>query len=441
MGYAYTHSANLKTVNVAILGFGTVGAGIYRILTENHDSIAHREILDMQVKRVLVRDFENEPNINLARREVFTTNIADIVNDPEITIVCECMGGTEPARTFILQMLEAGKTVATSNKEVVAKHWPEFEQAAKKTGAGFYIEATAGGGIPIIRTLIDGMQANNIDKIMGIVNGTTNYILTKMDEENASFEEVLKEAQQLGYAEANPASDVEGWDCVYKLSILGSIAFHARVELESIYREGITQVSKEDFAIAKELGYTIKLLAIGKKTGGTGGKLEVRVHPTMIPHTHPLASIRGVFNGVFMHGDAIDDVMLYGRGAGQMPTASAVVSDVIYAAKASKHAYMTFNNTYGAPQTLSLQKDWQSGFSLRLHVNDKPGVLSRVSKVLADHGVSIRSMMQRGEECEGHASILIVTHQAQELAMQKAVQELKTLDCVDQIQGLMRVEH
>lgn len=438
------HEQSIKKARLAIFGFGTVGAGVYRVFSEQHDDIVHREQLDMQIRRVLIRDFESEPNLHIAKdQSIFTTDVSDIVRDPDISIVFECMGGVEPARTFILQALNAGKTVVTSNKEVVAKHWPEFEAAAKKAGAGFYIEATAGGGIPIVRTLLDGMQGNNIDKLMGIVNGTTNYILTKMAEEDASYEEVLKEAQSLGYAEANPAADVEGWDSVYKLSILGAIAFHARIEYDAIYREGITQVSKEDIAVAKELGYVIKLLAIGKKVGGRGGRLELRVHPTMLPLTHPLASVRGVFNAVFLHGSAVDDVMLYGRGAGQMPTASAMASDAIYAAKTGEHAYMTFKNEYGAPQTLSLQPDWQSGYSIRMCVEDKAGVLANIAKTLADNGVSIHSMMQRGhgEEPGDMAMIIIITHTAQELSVQAALSALKELDCVGEIHSVMRVEH
>ncbi len=430
-----------KKVRVGILGFGTVGCGVYRVITEGHDSIAHREWLDLAVKRVLVRDFVNEPNIDKAPREVFTTAIDEIVNDPEISIVCECMGGTEPARSFILACLNAGKTVATSNKEVVAKHWPEFEAAAKASGAGFYIEATAGGGVPIVRTLIDAMPSNNIESLMGIVNGTTNYILTKMEEEGLNFDDVLKEAQALGYAEANPAADVEGWDCVYKLAILGSMAFHARVEIDAIHREGITKVSKEDMAIAREMGYTIRLLAIGKKIGGSHGHIELRVHPTMVPLSHPLASVRGVFNAIFLHGDAVDDIMLYGRGAGQMPTASAVVADVIYAAKAHEHRYMTFDNTFGAPQTLTLQKDWISGYCVRLLVKDSTGVLEQIAGVFAKNGLSIHTMMQRGEDStDGCVTIVIITHHAKELALQTAVESMRDLDCVVSVENVIRVE-
>lgn len=431
----------MKNIQVGIMGFGTVGTGVYRILTEQYQDLIHRENLDLKIKCILDNRVSDERLKMLPDPSLVTDSFEKLLNDQEITIVFECMGGTVPAREYILKLLEAGKTIVTSNKEVMAKHWPEFEAAAKKSGAGLYFEATAGGGIPIVRTLLDAMQGNNIELLMGIVNGTTNYILTKMAEEDASYEDVLKEAQALGYAEANPEADVDGWDCVYKLSILGSMAFHARIEYQSIYREGISKVSKEDMAIAKELGYVIKLLAIGKKIGGHKGNLQLRVHPTMIPVTHPLAAARGVFNAVFIHGNAVDDLMLLGRGAGQMPTASAMVSDAIYATKQQKHAYMTFDNTIGAPQTLSLQQDWLSGYCVRLRVQDQTGVLSDVARAFADNGVSIHSMIQRKhEEDTGETTMVIITHTAKELSVQATIATMKKMSCIIEIESLMRVE-
>ena len=430
----------MKKVKVAILGFGTVGAGVYRLLTENNEDYRHREGLDFEITRVLVRDFEHEPNLGLAPLTTFTTAFDEVLASG-MDVLVECMGGIEPARTFILRALQQGTTVVTSNKEVFSKYWPEFEAAAKKSGAGLYMEATAGGGIPIIRTLIDGMQANNIEELMGIVNGTTNYILTKMTEEGMSYDEALRQAQQLGYAEANPKADVEGYDSTYKLSILASLAFHARVSIDSIYREGITGVTPQDIAVAKELGYVIKLLAIGKKTGGSHGDLQVRVHPTMIPLTHPLAFVRDSFNAIFMHGHAIDDVMLYGRGAGQLPTASAIVSDTIYASKTDHHFYTTFDNTFDAPQTLTLQSNWVSAYAVRLTVTDQAGVLAEVAKVFGDNNVSIHSISQRGDAtADNPAQIIVITHEANESAMQATLRGLRTLECVLSVDNLMRVE-
>lgn len=430
-----------EKVKIAILGFGTVGLGVYRVISENVDQLLHREKIEYSVKRILEKDLTSGVNLDKAPKELFTTDINEIINDKEISTVCECIGGVEPARTFILKVLESGKNVVTSNKEVVAKHWPEFQAAAEKSGAGFYIEATAGGGMPIIRTLIDSMQANNIDLIMGIVNGTTNYILTKMTQEGADYAKTLAQAQALGYAEANPAADVEGWDCVYKLSILSSIAFHARVSIDEIYREGITGVTVEDIKIAKDLGYVIKLLAIGKKFKGMNGELQVRVHPTMIPMTHPLATVNGVFNGVFLHGHAVDDIMLYGRGAGEQPTASAMVSDLIYASHTTNHKYMTFVNTYDAAKTHIIQNDWISAYCIRMNVKDEAGVLAKVASIFANHGISIKNALQRSIDKDSHsATIIFITHQAKEASLQAAVTEIKALPVVSEIQSVMRVE-
>ena len=400
---------------LAILGFGTVGSGVYRIATENHDDILHREQIDLRVGRILVRDFVHEPNLHLAPRELFTTSIEEILQDPTIEIVVECMGGVEPARTFILRALESGKTVVTSNKE-----------------------ATVGGGIPIIRTITDSMQANNIERVMGIINGTTNYILTKMSEEGRPFEEVLHEAQKLGYAEANPTADVEGFDAMYKLSILSSMAFHAHMPIDVIYREGITKLTAEDFEAARLLGYEIKLLAIGKKTGHA---IEVRVHPTMVPKSHPLASVRGVFNAIFLTGHAVDDVMLYGRGAGCMPTASAVMSDVIYACHAAgRHRYMTFRNEAGMSSEVELVRDFHCIYCIRLSVTDAPGTMASIAAVFAEHGVSLKDVLQLGERAGGSSHITFMTHMAQELSVQAALDAIQKLSCVQAVESVIRAE-
>ncbi len=432
----------MKKVNVALLGFGVVGAGVYEVLTKNRASILHREEIDFFVKRILVRSTEPgvEPNLHMAPIEKFVTAIDEITNDDSIDIVVECMGGVEPARGFILAVLEAGKTVCTSNKEVVAKHWAEFETAAKKSGAGFYIEATVGGGIPLLRTVTDSLQANNIKKVMGIINGTTNYILTSMAEQGRDFGDVLKEAQDLGYAEANPEADIEAFDATYKLSILGSMCFHAHIPIDCIHREGITKLTAKDFSTAKQLGYEIKLLAIGKKDE-IG--IEVRVHPTMIPKNHPLASVRGVFNAVFLNGDMVDDVMLYGRGAGMLPTASAMVADVTYAAHhMGRHRYMTFNNIPGIHEDVKLVADWESTYCIRLAVSDKPGVLASLASVFAKNDVSLKTVLQFEQSTGkgGVSEITFVTHSAHELDLQNAIKEVSALDCVHAVESIIRVE-
>lgn len=429
----------MKTKKVGILGFGTVGSGVYKILNENKSDIMHREHIAFEIKRILVRDFETEPNINMAPKEVFTTNINDILDDEEISIIVECMGGEDYPRFCITQSLLKGKTVVTSNKEVLAKHWSEFETAAKSTGAGLYHEGTVGGGIPILRTITDSMQANNITDIMGIINGTTNYILSRMTSEGLQFDAALAEAQRLGFAEADPTADVDAWDATYKLSILASMAFHAHIPIEYIYREGIAKITAQDIKIANELGYEIKLLAIGKKRGTA---IEVRVHPTMIPKQHPLAAVRGSFNAIFLKGHAVDDIMLYGRGAGQMPTASAVVSDIIYAAHVEQHEhrYPTFKNSPDISEEVELIKDWECIYCIRLKVMDKPGVLASISRVFADNNVSLNTVIQLGD-ADGVAPITFVTHKAYEQSLQKAMADIAKLDVVYSVENVIRVEN
>ncbi len=428
----------MKRFQIALLGFGTVGSGVYRIINENGAQISHREEIDLSIGRILVRDFEHEPNLSLAPQELYTTDFEDIINDPAVDIIVECMGGIEPAKTFILRSLEAGKTVVTSNKEVMSKNWPAFEKAAKATGAGLYLEATVGGGIPIIRTILNSMQANNITRVMGIINGTTNYILTQMTENGQSFQDALKDAQALGYAEANPTADVEGYDAMYKLSILSSISFHAHVPIEVIYREGITKLTKADFETAQMLNYRIKLLAIGKKEGN---RIEVRVHPTMIPATHPLASVRSVFNAIFLTGHAVDDIMLYGRGAGCMPTASAVVSDIVYACHNEKHPhYMTFVNEENISKEIELVKDFACIYCIRLHVADKPGTMAAIAAAFAERNVSLKSVIQLGETDGISSRITFLTHRASEFSVHEALKRIEALSCVNEVESVIRVE-
>ncbi len=433
----------MKQINIALLGFGTVGAGVYKLLLENCEDILHREGLCLTVTRILVRDLEKAARLALADKSLFTQNIEDILEDPTISVVVECMGGVEPSRTYILNALGAKKNVVSANKEVISKHWHVFEQEARNNNVGLYIEATVGGGIPLLRTLTDSLQANNITRLMGIINGTTNFILTRMSEQGISFEEALNIAQSRGYAEADPAADIEGFDATYKLSILASLAFHTHIPIEAIYREGICTLTKSDFEAARQLGYEIKLLAVGKKA--PGGLVEVRVHPTMLPKTHPLAAIRGSFNAVFITGNAVGDIMLYGRGAGQLPTASSVVSDVIYAChNEGRHRHNTFRNIPDMDKDTHLVTDWESVYCIRTRVNDKPGVLSLIAGVFAKHNVSLKSVLQFAQtnDSEGGqlACITFVTHKAREHAVQCALKEIELLGCTKQVESLIRVE-
>ena len=424
--------------HIAILGYGTVGTGVYRVLSDGAGDIQHREDLDIRIKRIFVRDIDRAMNRCPAPRDLFTTSLEAILTDADIGVVVECMGGIEPARSYILAVLDAGKTVVTSNKEVVSKHWFEFAVAAKASGAGLYLEATVGGGIPILRAITDSMQANNITGVMGIINGTTNYILSRMEEAGVSFAEALEEAQTLGYAEADPTADVDGFDATYKLSILSSMAFHTHMPIDTIYREGITSLSKADFDTAKLLGYRIRLLAIGKKRDR---RIEVRVHPTMLPKDHPLASVRGVFNAVQLTGSTVGDVMLYGHGAGSFPTASAVVSDVVYACHAvGRHRYITFQDARDMNGEIEPVSNFSCIYCVRLSVLDIPGVLAAVAGVFAKNDVSLKEFWSLGRYEGEYAYINIVTHRAFECSVQKALTEIAALPVVRAVESVIRAE-
>lgn len=423
-----------RTITIGFLGCGNVGGGVWKLLNGFADDIAHRTGLRFFIKRVLVRSLAKKRDIDFPEG-VLTDRVEDVLDDPEISIVLEFLGGEEPAHQWITLALERGKTVVTANKVAFALHWHELQKAAKQSGAGLYYEAAVCGAIPIIHTLEESLQANRISYIYGIVNGTTNYILTRMSKEGAEYADVLADAQRLGLAEPDPASDVEGLDAAYKLSILASLAFHGRVPFENVYVEGITQVQAEDIRCGQELGYTLKLLAIAKRNGL---KVETRVHPTFIRNDHPLANISGAFNAVFLHGHACGEMMFMGRGAGDLPTASAIVSDLVRAASAQKHLYPTFDNELHPAVSLQNNTDWRCAFYTRMLAKDEPGVLSRIAQTFADHGVSIAAMQQKGEQRDGRVTVVFITHQASERDMQKAILEIRPE--VATVESLLRVE-
>ena len=425
----------MRKYKIALLGLGNVGGGVYNILTEDKEAIKHRDNIEVEIKYILVRDKSKKRDLPFPSK-LLVDDINIILNDDEISIVAEFMGGVYPAKEYILASLKRGKTVVTANKEVVAKYWPDLNNAAKQNKVGLFFEPSVAGGIPVLRTLWDSMQANSIESIFGIINGTTNYILSRMADEGKSYEEVLKDAQALGYAEADPTSDVEGHDAMYKLSILSSMAFHTKVPVDYIYIEGITKITNEDIDYAKELGYTIKLLAIGKKHERT---IEVRVHPTMIKHNHPLASVSGAYNAIFIKGSAVGGLMLYGQGAGRMPTASAAVSDIINACDDKNFKYTTFENTYQLPKDVTFQNNWECGYYIRVLAEDKPGVLSTISGIFGQHDVSIASVIQTGDRADV-VPIRIITHLAKEINVKKAIEELKHSDGVLGIGSVIRVE-
>ncbi|MBQ7323793.1 MAG: homoserine dehydrogenase [Clostridia bacterium] len=429
----------MKKVGVAILGVGVVGGGTYETLVSHHDFYMKTQQVDITVEAVLDRNIERLQAMGIAE-ELIAKNIEEIIANPNVDIVIETIGGVDVAKEFVTKALRAAKTVVTSNKELICKYSHELEKIAKRNHCGLYYEASCVGGVPIIRTLLDGVQGNNIHSMMGIVNGTTNYILTKMTQDGTDYAEALQEAQKLGYAEADPTADVEGIDSMYKLSILSSMAFHTKIPYTKIMREGISHIDANDIAFGHEIGYTMKLLAIGKHEGDG---VDVRVHPTFIPHNHPLASVNDSFNAVYLQGDAVGDVMLYGRGAGAFPTASAVVSDVIYAATHSELRYSTFKNNAQPESHVKFLSDFTSSYYLRLFIDDRLGALAKITGILGKCGVSIVEISQKPKGMFGANSdrvpLIITTYKTKENSVKNAVAKLNASGLAS-VEAVIRIE-
>ncbi len=424
----------MRNVQIGFLGLGNIGCGVWTLLSTFAADIAHRDGLTITVKRVLVRDVD-KPRPASVPRELLTTDPDDVLRDPEITLVVECMGGEEPATAYIARALESGKTVVTANKMAMALNWHVMHAAAKKGGAGLYFEASVCGALPVVRTLTDSLQANHIGVLMGIINGTTNYILTRMTEQGEDYAAVLKDAQALGLAEPDPTSDVEGYDAAYKLSILSSLAFHARIPVACVYREGIAGVDARDIAYGRDMGYTLKLLAIAKREGST---VEARVHPAFIPTGHPLSSVSGALNAVYLEGHACKEMMLMGHGAGSMPTASAIVSDLLYALLHEKPVHPSFQIGDTLSEEITVADDWRSRYYVRLSAADEPGVLSHITSAFGENGVSIFSLVQRGAETPGCVPIVLVTHMAWESRVKRALAAISP--SFAQVRSMLRVE-
>lgn len=428
----------MKKVGVAILGLGVVGGGTYQILTEHREFYKKTHRVDFVVENVLELRKERALALGIEEGKI-ASNIQEICSNPEVDIVIEVMGGVEPAKTFVLAALNAGKSVVTSNKELFCKYNHELEKAAKRNHCGLFYEASCVGGVPVIRALLDNLQGNKILSMMGIINGTTNYILTKMAKDGVSYQEVLKEAQKLGYAEANPTADVEGYDAAYKLSILSSLSFHTKIPYTKVYREGITDISVLDINYGKQFGYVLKLLAIGKN--GDNG-IEVRVHPTFIKSSHPLATVNDSYNAVYITGDSVEDVMLYGRGAGALPTGSAIVGDVIYCATHSNYRYSTFENTEDASPSTKFIENFESAYYIRLNALDKSGVLAKVSSIFSKCGISVAQMIQE-EQVSGadgnNVPLIFITHSTKENNVKKAIAEIGGIPEIAQVAAVIRV--
>ena len=419
-------------VRVGVIGFSNVGAALVRLLTEQADDIAERTGVRLELVRVAVLDLTKDRPVKLADG-VLTDDTVSLVKDPDVDVVVELMGSVEPARSFILDALRAGKPVVSANKELLANVGPELFEAAVGNGVDLLFEASVGGGIPLLRALRESLAGDRVLRMMGIVNGTTNYILTKMSEQGASYHDALGEAQALGFAELDPTADVEGFDAAAKAAILATIGFGQRVVAKDVHREGISGVTAADIAFAARMGYVVKLLAIAERVGN---EVSVRVHPTMVPTTHPLAAVRESFNAVFIEAEAVGDLMLYGRGAGGMPSASAVLGDLVDAAHNLRVGASGRTSIY-EPAVMHAMADTSSQFYLSIEVADRPGVLATVAGVFGEHGVSIRSMNQEGLGDE--ARLIFITHTALERDMQATLAALRELDAVDRVGTLLRV--
>ncbi len=434
-GDAGSAAGTTRSLGVGLLGLGTVGTGVVRALTSKRETLARRVGRPIEVRRVLVRDPDKPRAVDLGG--LLVTDAARVLDDPEVEVVVEVLGGEEPARSLILAAIERGKSVVTANKEVMAKHGPAILRAAAARGVTVAYEASVGGGIPLIGPFQLDLAANEIRSVVGIVNGTTNYILTRMSQSGAPFAEALGEAQTLGYAEPDPTNDVEGWDAAYKLAILASLAFGAPVGPDEIHREGITRVSPRDFQYAGELGYTVKLLAIARLVDGG---IEARVHPTLVHRGSMLSSVDGAFNAVQVEGDLIGTALFYGRGAGAEPTASAVVADIIALGTSAGRGSAQVAQSGRRVRPMSLL---ETRYFLRLITLDRPGVMAAIATVLGDRGISLASVVQKesvvlGDDVPG-AEIVLSTHLANEAAVQDAVRTLQHMPVVKSVGNLLRV--
>lgn len=425
----------MKKVRIALLGLGNVGKGVWNILKSNKEAIMKRAGYDIEIAKILVRDINKNRNVEVPE-ELLTTNAEEIFNDDSIKIVVEVMGGLEPAKDYVLNAIRRKKHVVTANKMLIATNGNQIFREAEENGVIVNIEASVAGGIPVINGINESLTANKIEEVVGIINGTTNYILTKMTLEGMSFEEALKEAQEKGYAEADPTSDVEGYDAMYKLAILTTLAFETEVDVNDVYVEGITKIKARDIEYGKELGYVIKLLAIVKEVNG---KLELRVHPTMIPNIHPLANVNDSFNAIFIKGNAVGDLMLYGRGAGELPTGSAVVGDIISVLRNDNAGENPLVNRYTDKEIASVD-EIKSQYYLRISVQDLPGVLGKVATILGEDDVSILSFIQKPRKGES-VYIVIVTHETFEGNINRALERIKELEEVKKVSNLIRIEN
>lgn len=428
----------MKKIKIALLGLGNVGRGVWMILNSNKEEVSKRCGYEVEIAKVLVRN-KNKKRAVEVPEDIITTDFDEILNDDSIKIVVEVMGGMEPAREYMLKCMDKKKHIVTANKMLLATGGDELFQKADEMGIMFQYEASVAGGIPIIKGIDESLTANKIETLYGIVNGTTNYILSKMETEGAAFDDVLKEAQEMGYAEADPTSDIESYDAQYKLAILASLAFGTKIDIKNVYREGITKIEAVDMKYASEFKMAIKLLAIAKEVDG---KVELRVHPTMIPKKHPLANVYDSYNAVFIKGNAVGDLMFYGRGAGDLPTGSAVVSDIVSIVRNDVNTEnenpVVKNNLW--KREIKDMSTIESKYYVRATVLDEPGVLSEITALLGKNNVSLRSVIQKGDEEDGLVTIVLVTHKTYEKQLMDSMREIKQLRGVKNIDNIIRIE-
>ena len=424
-----------ESIGIGLLGCGIVGSGAVRHLLRERDAIERAVGKPVEIRRVAVRNLSKKRDVDELDHAVFTREPAEVVSDPAVDLVVECMGGIEPARSCILQAIGAGRPVVTANKELLSTLGAELFEAADGMAVDLYYEAAVAGGIPLMRPLKESLAGESVRRVIGIVNGTTNYILTRMSEAGLSFTEALAEAERLGYAEEDPTADIEGFDAAAKAAIIASVAFRSRVVAGDVYREGISHVTHRDIEFAQRLNYTVKLVAIAEDQDG---EIAVRVHPAMLPNDHPLASVRDSFNAVFVEGASVGDLMFYGRGAGGDPTGSAVVGDIVAAARHLVHGGRGLGCTCYFDKRVRSIDEMEAQYYLLLSVQDLPGVLAQVAGAFGAHDISIRSVWQEGYGDQ--AQLVIVTHRGRESNLQATVDELGTLDAVTKVVSVLRVE-
>ncbi|HID30209.1 MAG TPA: homoserine dehydrogenase [Desulfobacterales bacterium] len=432
----------MKKIHIGLLGFGTVGSGMVKILLQNRETIESRLGASLALKRIAVRKLQGNRGVAVDT-SLLTTDTEMVVDDPGVDIVVELIGGYEPAKSLILKAIENGKHIVTANKALLAAHGDEVFSAASRKGVEVGFEASVGGGIPLIRSMKEGLVANRIGSLFGILNGTANYILTKMTDQGRPFSEVLKEAQELGYAEADPTFDVEGIDTAHKLTILLAIAYGVPIGSGAVFTEGISKITPLDIKFIKEFGYRIKLLAISKDDGEA---IEARVHPTLIPDDSMLANVNEAYNALYIQGDAVGNVMLYGPGAGMMPTGSAVVSDLVDVARniltgsVGRVPSVGYQPSGIKARRMKLIEELKTEYYFRFSAEDRPGVLSKIAGILGKHGISIESVHQKGRDVVGAVPIVMIIHEAQEAAVQMALSEIDQLEVVKDETVVIRIE-